>query len=105
MPDFVAADQIGLFFAEVRRVLKPAGSLLLFAHLKPETPTDAPPRYRVVADDRVAREPSTRPPRRRFVHPTRDLERALAGFSIAKTQLQRNQMREIVAVKVMPRPG
>jgi SAM-dependent methyltransferase len=105
MPDFVAPDQIALFAAEVKRVLKPGGWLLLYAHLKPETPTEAPPRYRVVADDRVAREPSSRPVRKRYVHPTRDLERALAGFSIQKTHLQRNQMREIVALKVIPKPA
>jgi len=103
MPDFVAQDQLPLLAKEVRRVLKPGGWLLLYAHLKPETPTEAPPRYRVVADDRVAREASSRPVRRRYVHPTRDLERALAGFSIQKTHLQRNQMREIVALKVIPR--
>jgi SAM-dependent methyltransferase len=103
MPDFVAPDQLALFAAEVKRVLKPGGWLLLYAHLKPETQTEAPPRYRVVAEDRVAREASSRPLRRRYVHPTRDLERALSGFSIQKTHLQRNQMREIVALKVIPR--
>jgi SAM-dependent methyltransferase len=105
MPDFVPPDQIALFAKEVRRVLKPGGWLLLFAHLKPGTPTESPPRYRVVAEDRVVREPSTRPPRIRHVHATRDLERALSGFSIQKTHLQRNQMREIVALKVIPKPG
>lgn len=104
MPDFVPPDQIALFAKEIRRVLRPGGFLLLFAHLKPETPTEAPPRYRVVADDRVHREASSRPVRKRYVHPTRDLERALTGFSIQKTQLARNQMREIVALKVIPRP-
>jgi len=37
--------------------------------------------------------------RRRYVHGNRDLERALAGLSVQSVQLQRNQMREIAAVK------
>jgi SAM-dependent methyltransferase len=99
MPDFVAPSELPALAAELRRVLRPGGSLLLYAHGRPETPSEPPPRYRVIADDRVVREASGRGPRRRWMHPTRDLERALAGFAIQKTHLQRNQMREVVAVR------
>ena len=98
----VAPDQIALFAKEVRRVLRPGAA----PPRSPEAETQAALRRAIAWRPTNARRASgSRPPRKRYVHPTRDLERALAGFSIQKTHLQRNQMREIVALKVIPRPG
>jgi hypothetical protein len=58
------------------------------------------PRYRVLADDLIVREEPSGVPRRRYTHANRDLERALAGLAVQGIQLQRNQLREIVAAKV-----
>ena len=55
-----------------------------------------PGRYRVVDDDRIIREESGIKARRRWVHPTRDIERALAPLTIDGLHLQRNQLREFV---------
>ena len=99
MADFVSPARLPKWGAEMRRILKDGGWIVLFAHGKPESAVDSPPRYRVVSDDRVIREPSGRPPSRRWVHAARDLERALAGFSVQKVHLQRNQIREYVLIK------
>ena len=56
-------------------------------------------RYRVVADDKILREPVPAGGRRRWAHPTRDVECALAPLSIQGIHLQRNQMREFLALK------
>ena len=85
--------------AELQRVTKDGGWLFLLSQAQPP-PRDEPlTRYRLLADDLVVREVCDLAPRRRWVHPTREIERALAGFSIQGIHLQRNQMREIVAFK------
>ena len=48
------------------------------------------------------REPSGRKPERRWVHPTREIERALAPLSVQGIHLQRNQIREFSALKKAP---
>ncbi len=98
--DFVPPGRLAEFGSELRRVLRDGGVVFLFSHARPESPRERPPRYLLVADDLIVRQESSRGPIPRYVHPTRDLERALAGFDIRGIQLQRNQMREISAVKV-----
>ncbi len=98
--DFVPPSRLAEFGSELRRVLRDGGVVFLFSHAHPESATERPPRYLLVADDLIVRAASSREPAPRYVHATRDLERALAGFDIRGIQLQRNQMREISAVKV-----
>jgi hypothetical protein len=67
--------------------------------MRPAAESEPPSRYRLLADDMIVREATDLPPRRRWVHATRDIERALAGFSIQSLHLQRTQMREFVAFR------
>lgn len=100
MFDFVPADRLQEFGAEIARVMRVGGQLLLFAHQKPPSEAAVMPRYRLLADDMIVREEPAAPPRRRYVHANREIERALAGLSVQGIQLQRNQLREILASKV-----
>lgn len=97
--DFVPPDRLEEVFAELRRVLAEDGWLLMFSLAKSQPGGDRPRRYRVVADDRVVREATEDPPQPRWVHPTRNIERALRGFAVQGIHLQRNQVREILATK------
>jgi len=97
--DFVPPDRLEEFFSEVRRVLAEDGWLLMFSLAKTQPRAGRPARYRVLADDRIVREITERPELRRWVHPTRTIERALRGFSVQRIHLQRNQLREILATK------
>lgn len=97
--DFVPPDRLHELGQEVRRVLRDGGQVFLFCHQKPASEAEIPPRYRMIADDLIVREPSLGRTRRRWAHPTREIERALAGLSVQGIHLQRSQMREIVAVK------
>ncbi|HZN54710.1 MAG TPA: class I SAM-dependent methyltransferase [Candidatus Polarisedimenticolaceae bacterium] len=99
MLDFVPPDRLVEVGAEIVRVLRVGGQLFVFAHQKPPEDQAVPPRYRLLADDLIVREDSPGTPRRRYVHPNRDIERALAGLAVQGIQLQRNQMREILASK------
>ncbi len=99
MLDFVPPDRLTEVGAELRRILRDGGWIFCFSHQKPAAESETIPRYRVLADDLIAREDGSGPRHRRYVHPTREIERALAGFSIQGIQLQRSQMREIVAFK------
>ena len=96
-------DRLDEFGAELKRVLKLGGGLLLFSHMKPGAERESPHRYRVLGFDRIAREATDAPRRRRYTHSTRDIERCLAGFSIQGLQLQRNQLREFTALRARPR--
>lgn len=97
--DFVPPERLSDYGAELRRVLRDGGMIFFLSHMKPESETDSPARYLLLADDLIVRQPSDKAPRRRWAHATRDIERALAGFAIQGIQLQRTQMREISAVK------
>lgn len=98
--DFVPADRLQEFGAEIARVMRVGGQLLLFAHQKPPSELAVMPRYRLLADDLIVREEPATAPRRRYVHANREIERALTGLSVQGIQLQRNQLREILASKV-----
>lgn len=101
--DFVPPERLRDFGSELRRVLAEGGYALLFARNSPADDDSAwtrPGRYRVIADDRLVREEGTGPARARWVHPTREIERALAPLAIQGLHLQRNQVREFLAQKV-----
>ncbi len=100
MSDFVPPERLVEYGSELRRVLRDGGMLFLLSHGRPPAEREVPVRYLLLADDMVVREPSRMPLLRRYVHPNREIERALAGFSIEGIHLQRSQMREITAVKV-----
>ena len=97
--DFVPPDRLHEFGAEIVRVLRVGGQLVVFAHQKPPADRAILPRYRVLADDMVVREEPATPPIPRYTHPNREIERSIAGLSVQNIHLQRNQMREILASK------
>lgn len=99
LTDFVPPDRLADYGAELRRVTKDGGWLFLLSHAHPEAPSEPPTRYRLLADDLIVREICDLPRIPRYNHPTREIERALQGFSIQAIQLQRSQMREILALK------
>mgnify|MGYP001401776842 CR=1 FL=1 len=88
------------FGAELVRLLKVGGQLIVFAHQKPPSDRGVIARYRLLADDLIVREEPKGPELRRYVHPNREIERAITGLSVQNIHLQRNQMREILALKV-----
>jgi Methyltransferase domain len=98
--DFVPPDRLAEVGQEIQRVTRDGGHLLLFSYQKPPQDLEVPPRYRMLADDLIVREPAPgASPRRRYAHPNREIERALTGMSVQGIHLQRNQMREIVVLK------
>jgi len=98
--DFMPPDRLPDFAEEVLRVLRDGGWLFLFSLMAPTQGPDRMRRYRLLADDMIVREATELAPRRRWASSTREIERALKGFSIQGVQLQRNQMREFSAHKV-----
>ena len=97
--DFVPPERLAEFASEIVRVMRVGGQILLFAHQKPPSEHAVVPRYRLLADDLIVREEPAGPSRPRYVHPNREIERALAGLAVQGIQLQRNQLREILAAK------
>ncbi|MDX1387716.1 MAG: class I SAM-dependent methyltransferase [Acidobacteriota bacterium] len=97
--DFVPPERLEDFGAEIGRVLKDGGWIFLMSQMKPQSESERPARYRLLADDMLVRETTDLPPRRRWAHATRDIERSLKGFSIHGVHLQRTQMREFSAFK------
>lgn len=99
MFDFVPPDRLAEFGAEIARVLRIGGQLVLFAHLKPPSEHAVLPRYRLLADDLIVREEPATTPVPRYVHSNLMLERAIPTLQVQNIHLQRNQMREILASK------
>ena len=97
--DFVPPDRLPEFGAEICRVLRVGGQLVLFAHQKPPSDRAVIPRYRLLADDLIVREEPSAPLRARYAHSNLQLERAIAGMGVQNIHLQRSQMREILASK------
>ncbi len=100
--DFTPPDRLRDFGSEAHRVLAAGGLLLLFALnnlSRAETMARTMGRYRIEGGDKIAREAVPAVGRRRWAHPTREIERALAPLSIQGIHLQRNQMREFLARK------
>ena len=100
LTDFVPPERLADYGEELLRVTRDGGWLFLFSHARPLSSSEPLTRYRLLADDRVVREVCDLPRHHRWVHPNREIERALTGFSVQGIQLQRTQMREILALKV-----
>ena len=98
--DFVDKARLGEVGAELGRIVAPGGWLFVLAHMRPDSPDHGPARYRLDTDDGLILDGRSPAPATRQVHANRDLERALAGFSIDKLHLQRSQIREMVAHRV-----
>lgn len=100
--DFTPPDRLEDLGAELGRVLADDGWVLLLARNKSfgeEIRQGCPAPYRVLADDRVLRQAEQGAARPRWAHPNRDIERSLGRLSLQGIHLQRNQTREILALK------
>lgn len=97
--DFIPPDRLVEYGSELRRITRDGGGLFFLSHSRPEPDDNRVSRYLLHSDDLIVRQVLDREKRPRYVHPNRDLERALQGFSIQGIQLQRSQMREITALK------
>ena len=103
--DFTPPERLPEFGAEIHRVLADGGMVLLFAlsnMSREDSMARTLGRYKLSGedkDDKIVREAVAAGGRRRYTHPTREIERALAPLSVQGIQLQRNQMREFLALK------
>jgi hypothetical protein len=102
--DFVPPERLAEFGAEIHRVLAEGGyALLLARNASSEKDEDRTWRrlgcFRLLEEDQLVRETGESPVRKRWVHPNREIERALAPLSIQGIHLQRNQVREFLARK------
>jgi len=98
--DFVPADRLAELGAEIGRRLNPGGlALLLSRSVRTANGNDHPRRYRLLSDREVRAEPIADVALTRYVHPTREIERAFAPLSLLGIQLQRSQIREILLQK------
>lgn len=102
--DFLPPARVPELGRELNRILAQGGFVLIIALADASRRAAAPrrpPRYRVLADDRVAWELASGPPLDRYVHATREIERGLAPLSVHGIHLQRSQMREVTLYKSM----
>ncbi len=106
--DHVSPDRVEEFAAELRRILRPGGQLLVFSSnrsVSDDDATDRICRYRIVAEDRISREPTTDPEVRRWHYTNRRMEQLLEPLTLRSLHLQRTQMREYLAVKPVKPSG
>lgn len=100
--DFTPPDRLADVAAEIERVLASGGWVFLFS-LNDKAPPDRylrRGRYRLLGEDRIVRHAGgDGAVGRRWVHPTRDIERALSPLKVQGIHLQRDQMREMLALK------
>jgi len=100
--DFVPPERLAEFGAEIHRLLADNGLLLLLSLNVPQKDGKSfgrLSRYRLLAEDRLAREEIDGPRHRRWVYSTRQIESALAPMSIQALHLQRSQLREFLVHK------
>lgn len=97
--DFVPPDRLAELGAELRRITRVGGWILFLSSARKGVERDVLARYRLLPDGSLSREPVAETPRPRWVHPNREIERAMAGLSLQGIHLQRNQMREFLWVR------
>jgi hypothetical protein len=112
--DFTPPERLPELGAEIHRILAEEGLVLLFAlsnlsnlsnlggssrRAGDDAMARTMGRYKLEGEDKIVREPVAVQGRRRYTHPTREIERALAPLAVQGIHLQRNQMREFLALK------
>ena len=107
--DFVPPECLPGFGSELGRILKPGGRLFLFSQANQARTSpapakdevfDTPGRFRILDPSHVRLEKDEGGSRRRrWIHPNRDIERALKGLSVQGIHLLRNQLREFTAIR------
>lgn len=106
--DFTPPGSLPTVGPELARILKPGGWLFLLSQANRagaalagggQEQYSKPGLYRILNDSQVIPGTVARQGRmRRWIHPNRDLERALAPLRIQGTHLLRNQLREYTAL-------
>jgi len=100
--DFTPPDRLEEVVGEMKRLVRENGLILLFsrsASRARKSVQDIPGRFRVEAENRLSREPAGTETSTRWVHLTREIERVLKPFSVLGIHLQRDQTREILALR------
>ena len=100
--DFTPPDRLQEVVAEMKRLVREKGLIFILSRNTTgarKSVQDVPARFRVEADDRLPREASGGEARTRWVHLTREVERVLKPFSVQGIHLQRDQTREILALR------
>ena len=97
--EFVPPERLREVGQELRRVLRPGGILFALMSLAREPTARVPARFRIVAEDRIVREAAQLAEAARWPHANREIERALDGIAVEGVHLQRDQVREILAVR------
>ena len=85
--------------AEARRVLKPGGLVLCYFHARRLEGPDAPRRYQVLDDSRIAIRPLSESAYRRQVYQNRDIEKMFTGLRIVEMYFLKNSVREVLMEK------
>ena len=100
--DFTPPDRLEEVVGEMKRLVRENGLILLLSRNSTgarKAVQDVPGRFRVEAVDSLTREPGGIAASTRWVHLTREIERVLKPFSILGIHLQRDQTREILALR------
>ena len=100
--DFTPPDRLEEVVAEMKRLVRENGLIFLLSRSASrvrKTVQDIPGRFRVEAEDRLSREPAGSKTSTRWGHLTREIERVLKPFSVQGIHLQRDQTREILALR------
>ena len=98
--DFIPPDRLAEVGAAVACRLNKGGMVLLLSRAARTTGADERPRrYRVLSDCEVRPELVGGPALTRYIHPTREIERAFAPLSLLGIHLQRSQIREVLLEK------
>ena len=102
--NFYEPAAMTLLAAEARRILKPGGLLFAYFHARRPEGLEAPLRFRILDEGRVACDARPGPLMKRHVYQNRDIEKMFAGLSIVELYFLRNAKREIMMEKKTPRP-
>jgi hypothetical protein len=100
--DFTPPERLEEVAAELKRLVREKGLVFMLSRNATgarKTLMDVPGRFRAVSEDRLRREPSGGPPQARWVHLTREIERVLKPLAVQGIHLQRDQTREIIALR------
>ena len=100
--DFTPPDRLEEVVGEMKRLVRENGLIFLLSRSAARTRKsvqDIPGRFRIEAENRLSREPAGSETSTRWFHLTREIERVLKPLSIQGIHLQRDQTREILALR------